>query len=105
MNLLIDFERGRIYRHIKKYNTYSIGGANKKYIQIFIDGNLVYLHRYLYEKYYGITLKSSQYLYHINGNTNDNRICNLGIIKPIRRVNAGVPVIERERDNGFRSFD
>ncbi len=34
-------------------------------------------HRHIYEKHYGVTLKSHQSIHHINGNRADNRIENL----------------------------
>jgi hypothetical protein len=80
-NLIFDFDRGIIYRFVKKYNTYDIAGYKQTngYIYIMIYGKKYGLHRVLYQKYHNIELKPDQQIDHINGIRDDNRICNLRI--------------------------
>lgn len=83
--LTIDFERGRIYRQVKKYNTYEIAGykGTGGYIEFQLKGKTTkrtLAHRYIYEHFYGITLLPEQHINHINFIKDDNRIINLEIV-------------------------
>ena len=80
-NLRFDFENGRIFRLMKTYNTYQLAGSKKSngYIRIRFDYKHLYLHRFLYEQYHNIKLKPEEFIDHINGIRDDNRICNLRI--------------------------
>ena len=79
--LRFDFENGRIFRFIKKYNTYQLAGWKETdgYIKISINNKSLCFHRVLYEEFHGIKLTSEQQIDHINNIRDDNRICNLRI--------------------------
>lgn len=80
-NLIFDFELGKVYRKVKKYNTYEVCGTkhHKGYIRITINYKNFLLHRILYEKYHEVKLKPGEEIDHINQIKDDNRIINLRI--------------------------
>lgn len=81
-NPYIDFYRGVIYRVNKK--TFELVKTGYKsgdgYLQFKLNGKMVSVHRYIYEKYHNITLQPDQLINHKNHKRDDNRIENLEVV-------------------------
>lgn len=56
------------------------GHSRWKYKFVRVNGRIKYQHRYIMENHIGRELKRSEFVHHINGNTQDNRIENLELI-------------------------
>lgn len=80
--IICDFENGRIYRRLKRENTYRrVGSVDKDgYIQFTFNGKDLKLHRYLYEQFHNVKLIPEEHINHINFIKYDNRISNLEIV-------------------------
>ena len=82
MSLVIDFERGRIYRLVKSHNTYKIAGWKRPdgYVHFRLNGKPTLAHRYIYEQFHQVKLTREQEVNHINHKRDDNRIENLEVV-------------------------
>ena len=79
--LRFDFERGIIYKFIKKYNTYEKAKCIRPdgYLYIGVGGKRIPGHRLLFEQFHNIQLQPGQFIDHINNIRSDNRVSNLRI--------------------------
>lgn len=100
--IFIDYNRGRIYRLIKKYHTYKIVGSKNTggYLQLSLNGKMVLNHRYIYEQFHDVKLNSEQHINHISHVRDDNRICNLEIMS--KQENTQYQQISKNNTSGFK---
>lgn len=54
--------------------------SKNKYIHKTVNGSKKRIHRHIMEEYLGRELASNEHVYHVNGNSMDNRIENLILI-------------------------
>jgi hypothetical protein len=54
---------------------------NQKYAYKTINGNKKRIHRHIMEELMGRELESNEHVYHLNGDSNDNSVENLVVIK------------------------
>ncbi len=80
--VLCDYENGILYRRVLSLNTYNRVGSKDKYgyLTFKLNGKMVKVHRYLYERYHYVKLNQNQEINHINHVRTDNRIENLEIV-------------------------
>lgn len=78
---IIDFTNGKIYRLKPNGDCKEIGSKNSDGYLIFgLNGKMVRVHRYLYEKYHNIKLRPDEFINHKNHKRDDNRIENLEVV-------------------------
>lgn len=78
---LLDFTNGIIYRYKPSGDLVKVGNRDRNgYLLFKLNGKLVLVHRYLYEKYHNITLKPDELINHKNHIRDDNRIENLEVV-------------------------
>lgn len=78
--ILIDFENGEAFRCFVDGSTKKIVTTNDRgYIRCQIDSKTVYLHRFIYTKFFGEVPDGMQ-VDHIDGDKKNNRISNLRLV-------------------------
>lgn len=86
---------GNIYSHkssgVKQLSKYSHKAKGKKFYEGVRAGKRTYLvHRLMMAATLGRLLKSTEQVNHINGNTQDNRLCNLELVSHKQNVKHAV---------------
>jgi len=77
----IDFDKGIIYRLFKNNVKKEVGFRNEDgYMSFTLNGKNVSNHRFIYEQFHNIKLKSEEHINHKNHIRNDNRITNLEVV-------------------------
>jgi len=79
--IIIDYIKGIIYRLKSNGNIKEVGNNDKNgYLRFYYEGKNIRNHRFIYEKYWNVKLKSEQELDHIDQDKKNNSVLNLRIL-------------------------